>query len=396
MKRQIDSYRPSARRGSSRHHSPSFPERDRTSDQTIIRESDRRSSSSIRASDGHKSSTSDPMPQGASVPTPSSLIPYSPHYSPPYPLGSETIGSSIQASVRQERMLSSRRHSSVRFAASPATCSSPLANPSSRDSERQAVRTPQCNEDCEQSKNGLQCDTDNDLDLQRNRGLCKNYDCLGEHGYQDCPKPKVCWGCRSTNHYWSYCPMTCTHCQAERHSAKYCSDFEINATGKSQPKTPHRIPEESSNVDSTSIHDHNLDPATQQRPSPFGDGPKCGPKVSPPMSAGRLSRGSITRRASQDRAVDFLDNLYQSTHIPKGPAAITSRPVMFNGFGEKIYCTLWLRSGHCDYYYTSHGCKYKHDIPPDEATQRDTGANLSSPWLQGAPFAGTSRRLVTQ
>ena len=27
---------------------------------------------------------------------------------------------------------------------------------------------------------------------------CKNYMCMGYHEYADCPKPKICWGCRST------------------------------------------------------------------------------------------------------------------------------------------------------------------------------------------------------
>lgn len=32
---------------------------------------------------------------------------------------------------------------------------------------------------------------------------CKNFMCMGEHSYQDCDKPMICWGCRSTKYVLS-------------------------------------------------------------------------------------------------------------------------------------------------------------------------------------------------
>ncbi|KAK3167627.1 hypothetical protein OEA41_010754 [Lepraria neglecta] len=53
--------------------------------------------------------------------------------------------------------------------------------------------------------------------------------------------------------------------------------------------------------------------------------------------------------------------------------------------GNKIYCTFWLRTGHCAYEATPRGCTLKHEIPPDEAIQRGIGINISAPWLRNDP-----------
>ncbi|KAK3169302.1 hypothetical protein OEA41_008685 [Lepraria neglecta] len=41
-----------------------------------------------------------------------------------------------------------------------------------------------------------------------------------------------------------------------------------------------------------------------------------------------------------------------------------------------------LRTGHCDFEATRRGCTLKHKLPPDEATQRQIGINISAPWLR--------------
>lgn len=50
------------------------------------------------------------------------------------------------------------------------------------------------------------------------------------------------------SHYWTRCPMTCTRCGEERHTAKHCEDFELTQSGKSRPRAcnPHPLTEPAS------------------------------------------------------------------------------------------------------------------------------------------------------
>src|SRR4051794_26409315 len=50
---------------------------------------------------------------------------------------------------------------------------------------------------------------------------------------------------------------------------------------------------------------------------------------------------------------------------------------------EKIYCDKWIHEGVCA--FTQLGCKYKHDMPMDKATQMSLGLNHGLPiWYKRA------------
>ena len=51
--------------------------------------------------------------------------------------------------------------------------------------------------------------------------------------------------------------------------------------------------------------------------------------------------------------------------------------------GRKIYCTFWCRTGNCD--YTQQGCKFLHEIPPDEATRKWMGLRDYPTWMVEPP-----------
>lgn len=45
-----------------------------------------------------------------------------------------------------------------------------------------------------------------------------------------------------SSHYWSWCPMTCTRCEAKRHTAKYCEEFSLSPSGISRPRPCNPLP----------------------------------------------------------------------------------------------------------------------------------------------------------
>src|ERR1700712_1592299 len=50
---------------------------------------------------------------------------------------------------------------------------------------------------------------------------------------------------------------------------------------------------------------------------------------------------------------------------------------------EKIYCDKWIHEGNCA--FTQLGCKYKHEMPMDKATQMSLGLNHGLPsWYKRA------------
>jgi hypothetical protein len=414
-----DSYRPSLRRESSRDASSSPRDRERKS----TRESpqDHRPHSRQKETSANlKQPTTDPKLKDrlTKAPTASSPLKRSSSYSPPSPSKTEHLKSPVGSGVQPKPGPAfALDNSQVHSAVLPSIHSPLIAGIGTEWSEYLGSHARKRAHDCEDSESttkSLRTESDSDSDRQLTNGsrkLCKNYNCLGEHSYQDCPLPKKCWGCRSTTHYWSYCPMTCTKCQAARHSAKYCDDFEINSTGKSQPKAPPPGTTGDTNGGDTVVQG-NLShtapgPETniQQRSSSLLPLLKAEPKSSSIMGTGVLSNGpadkTIQNTSSQEQAANFLAELDELSDIPKGPAASSGHEThppyppntgMYDDKGEKIYCTQWLRFGSCAFYHTLNKCKFKHEIPPDEQTQRDIRLSLASPWLQGAPFAGHSRR----
>ena len=64
---------------------------------------------------------------------------------------------------------------------------------------------------------------------------CDNYPCRELHSHWDCPLPTACWGCRSSQHFWSGCHERCGKCGAQRHTARYCDEFEMWGNGMSRP-----------------------------------------------------------------------------------------------------------------------------------------------------------------
>lgn len=338
-------------------------------------------------------------------------------YSPPSPSRPEDPKSSIDPGSQHKLVSSPACDKVIVLSALPPVPSSLTAGLSTERSEylgSSAIKRPHDREDSEPIIQRLRTESDSDPDKARMNGsrrLCKNYNCLGEHGYQDCPLPKICWGCRSTNHYWSYCPMTCTKCQAERHSTKYCDDFEVNSTGKSQPKAPPpetidntykgNRPEHGNVLHATPAPDSEMQQHASSLVHPFKEEPKSSPVMEPAVLSNGPADETIQNTSSQERAADFLAGLDELTHIPKGPAKSSGQENgppyppntgMYDDTGEKIYCSQWLKWGGCAYYFTSHGCIFKHEIPPDERTQKHIGLSLASPWLKGAPFAGQSLR----
>jgi len=101
-------------------------------------------------------------------------------------------------------------------------------------------------------------------------------------------------------------------------------------------------------------------------------------------------------RPEQSRSNDALQ--YQiDTIVARGPQALTYAtppPTSNTGLGpvvsmssripddtpakkEKIYCDKWVHEGVCA--FTQQGCKYKHEMPLDKATQRELGLNNGLP-----------------
>lgn len=66
----------------------------------------------------------------------------------------------------------------------------------------------------------------------------------------------------------------------------------------------------------------------------------------------------------------------EAIHSPRTPKALTP-----GVFGEKKYCTHWIRWGECD--YMQQGCKYRHEMP-DEETLLAIGIRSMPKWYKDA------------
>lgn len=179
-----------------------------------------------------------------------------------------------------------------------------------------------------------------DKDRPPRKYWCKNYMCMRDHAYSDCDKERRCWGCRSTSHYWSYCPMTCTRCGQARHTATYCQDFELDQDGKSRPRayTPHTPTEPASyraQRDSL-LHAHGEDslpkkPAKVMLPNRGGSerqqashndfDPKSNPETSRSQKSARIEEG--VSESTTDRDVQQLRGASIPGSGPKGRTSTT-------------------------------------------------------------------------
>ena len=51
--------------------------------------------------------------------------------------------------------------------------------------------------------------------------------------------------------------------------------------------------------------------------------------------------------------------------------------------GKKVYCTYWIRTGNCN--YMQEGCKYRHEIPPDDEMRLAIGVRTYPTWPREDP-----------
>ena len=232
---------------------------------------------------------------------------------------------------------------------------------------------------------------------------CDNYPCRGLHSHFDCPLPTICWGCRATDHFWSGCHARCDKCGAQRHTSKYCNEFESWMNGKSRPKrSPDEIRRiitmkrqrgiEMQQVEESTQRPHSLNGSTYPTPRSVASSTPLQPSVGRPVSSSPREHGRLTPNGShpEEHASSLGAHHEQTTPsqaIPTQPRISWNNfPVLEHGpNGEKIYCTYWLRTGNCSFKNSSVGCLLKHKVPAQKQLQDGIGINFSSPWLQDDP-----------
>ena len=230
---------------------------------------------------------------------------------------------------------------------------------------------------------------------------CDNYACRDLHSHWDCPLPAICWGCRSSEHFWSGCRERCGKCGAQRHISKYCDEFEMWRNGMSRPiRRPDNIAtntmkrkRENEMQESGTQRSQGFERAVYPTPTPTSQHAST-PLQHPPAKhctpTPRHEHGEFTVAGSSSKVhtESLTDSLYQTSRTPPACMPITRETFpsrTHDENGNKIYCTFWLRTGHCAFEATPRGCTLKHKIPPDEATQREIGINISAPWLRNDP-----------
>ena len=238
---------------------------------------------------------------------------------------------------------------------------------------------------------------------------CDNYGCRDMHSHFDCPLPFICWGCRSTDHFWASCREHCDNCGAKRHTAEYCHEFELWKDGLSRPKRP---PQD--------VITYAMKRQREQEISR-----EQGIELSKPSSKRQRTASSNTKTDSSptiiktDREDNFFSCRAQDQYDPKQPAMLgryhiqtrqatepyrlpellktkrestpptpsqdgshsTRRTFTDIRIRDREYCTFWLRMGRCNYEHTPLGCKYKHEVP-DEKTLRAMGIQFVPDWLR--------------
>ena len=226
---------------------------------------------------------------------------------------------------------------------------------------------------------------------------CDNYPCRDLHSHWDCPLPTSCWGCRSSEHFWSGCHERCGKCGAQRHTTKYCEEFELWGQGMSRPK---RRPEDivtyaMKRKRESEIQENGTHNLQAMYPTPTSRHTSTPPEPSyaegsTPSSGYDHGKLVSARPSPKESTVTTTDRVTKTSQTPTKSftAPVTSEdlpPRTHEENGRKIYCTYWLRTGRCLYALSRLGCALKHRVPADEETQREIGINVSSPWLRDDP-----------
>ncbi len=225
---------------------------------------------------------------------------------------------------------------------------------------------------------------------------CDNYPCRELHSHYDCPLPTICWGCRASDHFWSGCHARCDKCGAQRHISKYCNEFEFWMNGKSRPKRPadeikrmvavkRQREIEMQQVEKSDQQSHSLNDSTYPTPRSVGSSTPLQPSTKRPASSSTPSRSHPEEHATSLGAQH--EQTTRSPAIPTQPRITKNNfPRLQHGlYGEKIYCTYWLRTGNCSFKNTSFGCSLRHKVPPEKELQDGIGIDFHSPWLQDDP-----------
>lgn len=228
---------------------------------------------------------------------------------------------------------------------------------------------------------------------------CDNFPCHGLHSHFDCPLPTTCWGCRATDHFWSGCHARCDKCGLQRHISKYCNEFESWMDGKSRPKKTQEEIRRVIAVKRQRQTEMQLAEVSNPQPHSLSDTTASPTPLLPPskQSASSSTReygqltpnGSHPEEHSNSLATQHIQTM-PSQAIPTQPRMVITRmnfPVLQHGpNGEKIYCTYWLRTGHCRFKNDSIGCSLKHKVPAEKRLQDGIGIDFRSPWLQDDPI----------
>lgn len=237
---------------------------------------------------------------------------------------------------------------------------------------------------------------------------CDNYGCRDMHSHFDCPLPTICWGYRSTCHFWASCTERCTKCGAKRHIAEYCDEFELWRDDLSRPKRPpqdvityamkrQREQEidcqqglEASNPQSKRQRNATSTIRVDSSPRIKTDEESSSPSFRPQDQYDPICPTLIDRYRPQDGQASnpfcFSRRLRTKRGSP-APASShnNSHPIGRNMIDirvrDKEYCTFWLRMGRCNYEHTPLGCKYKHEVP-DKKTLNNMGVQFVPDWLK--------------
>ncbi|KAJ4155690.1 hypothetical protein LMH87_000924 [Akanthomyces muscarius] len=104
-----------------------------------------------------------------------------------------------------------------------------------------------------------------------------------------------------------------------------------------------------------------------------------------PLEKLRLQNAKEHHRVSTPKPTPLPDNLQNQIDCIVATSPKSSRKI-------KIYCDKWIHEGVCA--FTQQGCKFKHEMPQDEATQRSLGLFHGFPawWKKRTEEQNSSRR----
>lgn len=107
-----------------------------------------------------------------------------------------------------------------------------------------------------------------------------------------------------------------------------------------------------------------------QRPS------RPSPQGWPDNTQERLQEKLSSAPIDDDPMQTYLDNLVARPEVSPPHSQTTS----LQGIrGRKEYCMHWIKTGECN--YMQQGCKYKHEIPADQATRLRIGLRKTPEWV---------------